>query len=143
MKTSLIKLSFYNSLVEKINWRNTTVFQSCFSFSLLQAWCTFNMELRILTNSKVLISSMTVFFLKFSPKSTKIRHFWFLTQSFFVLHETLHFDKSKGFDFKCDNSFFRSQSQSTQIKQFLSQIFFLNMDLCILTNSRCWFQIRQ
>ena len=35
LKTTSITLTSYDSLVEKTNLRNTAVFQSCFSFSLL------------------------------------------------------------------------------------------------------------
>ena len=38
MKTNLITLVFYNSLVAKSNYRNTAVFQSCSSFSLIPPW---------------------------------------------------------------------------------------------------------
>ena len=34
MKTNSIKLAFYDSQVGKVNFRNTAVFHSCFSFSL-------------------------------------------------------------------------------------------------------------
>ena len=38
MKTNSIKLVFYDSLVAKTNYRNTAIFQSRFSFSLIPPW---------------------------------------------------------------------------------------------------------
>ena len=47
MKTSLITLVFYDSLVVKTNCRNTAIFQSCFSFSLLPPWLQTNWPISI------------------------------------------------------------------------------------------------
>ena len=44
---------------------------------------------------------MTIVFSNSSPKNAQIRQFWSQSQ-----HETLHFGKFQGADFKYDNSFF-------------------------------------
>ena len=41
------------------------------------------------TNLKLLISNMTIVFLKFLPKNTQIRHFWSQIQAFLFLHKIL------------------------------------------------------
>ena len=63
------------------------------------------MKLHVLTNSKVLISNITTGFFIVWSNSTQIMYFWSKSQSVFVLHETLHFDKLEGADFKYGNSF--------------------------------------
>ena len=79
----------------------------------------------ILANSKVLISNMAIVFSQ--------------TQLFFGLHETLHFDKLEGADFKYDNSFLKFQLKKYPNKTLLVlylSFFFFNMKLFILANSK-------
>ena len=77
------------------------------------------------TNLKVLISNMTIVFLKFQPKNTQIRHFWSKIQAFSLFHHNLQLDKFKGADFKYDISIFLKNS-SPKIPKFLHKISELN-----------------
>ena len=65
------------------------------------------MNVFTLTNSRVLISNMTIVFFKILPKNTKMMFFWSQISSFLVLHETLHFDKHMSADIKYNNSFLK------------------------------------
>ena len=75
-----------------------------------------------MTNLRVLISNVTVIFLKFQPKNTQIRHFWSQIQTFSFFPEILQFDKFKGADFKYDNRFLKFLPQNTQISHFWSHM---------------------
>ena len=72
------------------------------------------------------------------PKSTQTRHFSNRKSEFFVLHENIYFVKFEGADFKYDNGFFKFQCKNTQLKEIFvpSLIFFFNMKLCVLLNSK-------
>ena len=71
------------------------------------------------TNLRVLISNITMVFLKFLPKNTQIRHFlvkntqirhfWSQIQAFLYFCEILQSDKFEGADFKYDNIVFKFQ----------------------------------
>ena len=61
------------------------------------------------TNWKVLVSNTTILFENCSLK-IRIYQFWSETWIFFALHETLHFEKFEGADFKYENN---SSSNST------------------------------
>lgn len=75
-------------------------------FFLKQQFFFFNkIQLCISTNSKVLIANVTIVF-QIYP-NTLIRRFWSKIWSFFVLRETLHFDKFEGADFEYDHRFFK------------------------------------
>ena len=74
------------------------------------------------TNSRVLISSMTIVFSNSSPKVTQVRHFWSQTQKFLFFCKILQLGKIEGADFKYGNSFFKFQPKSTQLRHFWSQI---------------------
>ena len=76
----------------------------------------FNIKFCNLKKSRLSISNTKTIFLKFLSK----------TQRFLILKETLPFDKLEDADFKCDKSFFKFQSKSTQIRQtFVSNFIFL------------------
>ena len=83
-------------------------------------------------NLRVLISNITMVFLKFLPKNTQIRqffvkntqirHFWSQIQAFLFFREILQLFKFKGVDFKYDNSFLKFQPKNTQTKHSWSKI---------------------
>ena len=84
------------------------------------------------TNLRVLISNITMVFLKFLPKNTQrrhflvkntqIRHFWSQIQAFLFFREILQSHKFEGADFKYHNIVFKFQPKITQIRCFWSQI---------------------
>ena len=69
-------------------------------------------------NLRVLISNLTIVFLKFLLKNTQIRHFWSQIQAFLFLHKILQFHQIEGADFKYDNSFLKFQPFLSQIQTF-------------------------
>ena len=94
------------------------------------------------TNSRLLISNLTIVFWKFLPwkypikaflvKNTQIKYFWCQISAFLFLHQILQLDKFKGADFKYDKNFFKSLAKiypnkaflvkNVQIRHFWSQI---------------------
>ena len=67
----------------------------------------FWMTLCISLKSSALISNMTIVFKIFTPKLPKQGKFGTKFKVFFVLCETLHFDKFESADFKSGNNFFQ------------------------------------
>ena len=92
----------------------------------------YELKTHFLTNLRLLISNMTIVFLKSLPKNTQIRHFWSQIQVFLFFRKILQLDKFEGADFKYDNSIFKILAQkypnkaflvkNTQIRHFWSQI---------------------
>ena len=83
------------------------------------------------TNLRVLISNMTIVFLKilaqkypikvFLVKNTQKQHFWSQIQTFLFLHKFLQLDKFENVGFKYDNSSLKFQPENTQIRHFWSR----------------------
>ena len=70
------------------------------------------------TNSSILISNMTLVFLKFFPKNTQINHFWSQIQAFLFFRKILKLEKFEDAAFKYDNIVLKFQPKTTQIKHF-------------------------
>lgn len=73
----------------------------------------FDVDLSIFSNPKVVFSNMIITFSHYGLKLQK-KDFVPQPQSFFVLHETWHFDKFHCADFRYDNSFFKLNSKSNK-----------------------------
>ena len=68
-----------------------------------------------------LLISNIVFF-KFQPRNIQVRHFWSQIQAFSFFRGILQLGKFKSADFKYDNIVFKSQSKNTQIRHSQSQV---------------------
>ena len=79
----------------------------------------YELKTHFLTNLRLLISNMTIVFLKSLPKNTQIRHFWSQIQVFLFFRKILQLDKFEGADFKYDNSIFKIVGEKYPIKAFL------------------------
>ena len=79
----------------------------------------YELKTHFLTNLRLLISNMTIVFLKSLPKNTQIRHFWSQIQVFLFFRKILQLDKFEGADFKYDNSIFKILAQKYPNKAFL------------------------
>ena len=77
------------------------------------------MKLCIMTNSKVLISNMTVTFSNYGLYGNKVI---LIQNSKSLLHETSHVDKVEGADFEYDNSSFYFWQKDTQIRHFWYEV---------------------
>ena len=65
---------------------------------------------------------MTKVIFKILPKNTQIKYFWSEISFFLVLHKTFLFHKFESANFKCDNNFFKTATQNTQVRQLWPQI---------------------
>ena len=86
----------------------------------LRHFCFF-VNFRKQTKLWVLISNMTIVFLKFLPKNTQGRHFLSQIQAFSLFQDILQLDKFEGADFKLDNIFFQIPAQKYPNHTFLVQ----------------------
>ena len=81
------------------------------------------------TNLRMMISNMTILFLKFLPKNTEIKHFWskipkcgsFGPKFRHFIHQILQLDKFEGIDFKYNNRFLKFYCKNTQAGIFGSK----------------------
>ena len=103
----------------------------------LRHFCFF-VNFRKQTKLRVLISNMTIVFLKFLPKNTQGRHFLSQIQAFSLFQDILQLDKFEGADFKFDNIFFQIPAQKYPNHTFLVQNldFFFLRKICNQTNLR-------
>ena len=81
--------------------------------------CPFDMKLCILTNSKMLISNMTVVFFKFWRKSTIIKHFWSQTQNYFCFTLNFTYWQIRGCWFKIWQKFYQIPVQKYPNREIL------------------------